>query len=155
MIFAAWLLAVLYFPDVTTETYDPRLQDLNVCLEQIKDSKKWPIERMDPTLKKPVMRPLFIGCYDDKQFKDEYTKFEKAASKIGPDNKWWIVRVSTGTNDIGFAGQGPYTLEGCLADFYELQTGGDTILAGCVTDSVRNILADITYHRFVDNHNKQ
>lgn len=123
-------------------------------MEQIHSEGTWPIGRSSEDFKKEIMagkavlRPVFIGCYDDEQFKEEFKLFKLKAVDIAPDNKWWIVRVSTGTNDIGFSGQGPYTLEGCLADFYELQTGGETILAGCVTDSVRETLADITYQSF-------
>jgi hypothetical protein len=153
-VFAAWILAAVYFPDVLTSTYDPALQDPTVCLEQVNDPSKWPIERMDPKLKDRVMRPLFIGCYDNEKFQKEFVQFEKIVNDIGPNNKWWIIRVSTGTNDIGVGGQGPYTLEGCLADFYELHTGGKTILAGCINDSARKTLTDIAYDSFIHDQQK-
>jgi hypothetical protein len=156
-VFAAWMLAGLYWPSIITETYDPRLQDLSVCLEQVNSKDTWPMGRMSEDFKKEVMagkavlRPVFVGCYDDEKFKEEFKIFKNQAVDVAPNNKWWIIRASNDATDIGFAGQGPYTLEGCLADFYELRTGGDTLIAGCINDSVRHLLSDIAYHRFVKN----
>lgn len=147
----AWMLSVLYYPGVTTETYDPNLQEPNICLEQIRSENTWPIGRMGEDFKKEVMdgksviRPVFVGCYNQ-SFQEEYNLFEKIVVDQAPSNKWYSVDFDD-KGDYGY--QGAYTLEECMKHFFRTFPADDPVIAGCVNEPGLKVLKGVVHSRFI------